>query len=261
MKSTALLVCALLGVAAAACGDETTGFPTGGRIDYQLGGAYEPAQPLALVTRDSTSTPLPGTYSICYVNGFQTQPGDDARWDRDLLLRDESGKPVIDPNWPDEFLLDPSTPDKRNRIGEVIGGVIDGCKKSGFDAVEIDNLDTYTRFPVIERQATIELARWYAERAHRAGLLIGQKNSAEDAADLKESVGFDFATSEECVYFDECSSYTEVYGERVVDVEYTDAMRGGVDDVCNSPDRIAMTVVRDRNLVSPGNPYYSYRAC
>ncbi|GGG05651.1 hypothetical protein GCM10007304_19740 [Rhodococcoides trifolii] len=258
-----LVACAVVCAASAGCGAaDPSAFPTSGRIDYQLGGSYDPADRVDLVTRDSTATPLSGAYSICYVNGFQTQPGDADRWSPDLFVRDAAGEPVTDPNWPDEFVLDPSTPEKRGQILDVIGGVIDGCRATGFDAVEIDNLDTYTRFPeMIDRQAALDLAGSYAERAHRAGLAIGQKNSADDAEYLQQTIGFDFATSEECVFFDECASYADVYGDQVIDVEYTDALRGSVDDVCASPNRITMTVVRDRNLEAAGDPDYFYRAC
>ena len=39
---------------------------------------------MTVVVRDSTDMPEPGLYSICYVNGFQTQPG--AEWTVELLV-------------------------------------------------------------------------------------------------------------------------------------------------------------------------------
>lgn len=39
---------------------------------------------MTVVVRDSTDMPEPGLYSICYVNGFQTQPG--AEWPVELLV-------------------------------------------------------------------------------------------------------------------------------------------------------------------------------
>lgn len=79
--------------------------PTGVGVDYQLGGAYDPPAGVGIVARDSTDEPAPGTWSICYVNGFQTQPGELDRWavgGDDLLLRDARGELVMDPGWPAE---------------------------------------------------------------------------------------------------------------------------------------------------------------
>ena len=83
--------------------------PDGVIVDYQLGGAYPPPQGVTGVVRDSTDDPAPGYFNICYVNGFQTQPG--ASWPADLLVQGPDGQPLKDPNWPDEFLLDLSTPE------------------------------------------------------------------------------------------------------------------------------------------------------
>ena len=43
------------------------------------------------------------------------------------------------------MLIDVSTPAKRAGVAAIVGGWIDGCKAAGFDAVEIDNLDSYAR--------------------------------------------------------------------------------------------------------------------
>jgi Glycoside-hydrolase family GH114 len=116
--------------------------PPAGRFDYQIGGAYPPARGTAIVTRDRHDPPAPGTYSICYVNAFQTQPEETAWWRSehpDLVL------PVEDPQWPGEYLLDLSTPATRTAAAAVVGGWIDGCAAAGYRAVEPDNLDSWTR--------------------------------------------------------------------------------------------------------------------
>ena len=82
--------------------------PAAGVADYQLGGTYPPASTVQIVTRDRTERPAPGRYNICYVNAFQTQPGELTFWKSkhpSLLLRD-GGAPLIDENWPDEVILD-----------------------------------------------------------------------------------------------------------------------------------------------------------
>ena len=67
--------------------------------------------------------------------------------------------------------------------------------------------------------------------------------------------------AEECHRWDECASYAEVYGPHVLDVEYTDDLRGTWADVCADPQTPASVVLRDRDLEAPGNPAYAYRHC
>ncbi len=115
-----------------------------GAFDYQLGGAYEPAPEVQLVARDRTDAPADGLYSICYINGFQTQPGEQELWPADTLLT-IGGELVFDSDWPDEVLLDTSTNAKREAVLGIVGPWIEGCARDGFDAVEFDNLDSFTR--------------------------------------------------------------------------------------------------------------------
>ena len=86
-------------------------------FDYQLGGAYPPPAGVELLVRDRKDRTAPGRYNVCYVNGFQTQPDERDFWTSehpDLVLRDEGGQPVVDPDW-GEWLLDVTTADKRRR--------------------------------------------------------------------------------------------------------------------------------------------------
>lgn len=242
--------------------------PASGRFDYQLGAAYELDGGLDVVVRDATAEPAAGAYGVCYVNGFQTQPGQADRWldgNEDLLLHDAAGELVVDPDWPDEYVLDPSTEAKRDRILGVLGPVVTGCAEAGFDAVEIDNLDTWTRFTdpgtgLIEQEEALALARSYVALAHESGLAIGQKNAAE-ATTAARAVGFDFAVTEECAAYDECAAYTEVYGEHVLQIEYTDNLPESFDVVCADADRAPLTILRDRGLVGPDDAAYVYDQC
>ena len=238
-----------------------TDFPAGVAVDYQLGGAYDPPAGVGIVARDSTEQPASGVWSICYVNGFQTQPGEGDRWDDDLLLRDASGEVVSDPEWPDENLLDTSTADKRQRIAAILGEDITRCASKGFEAVEIDNLDSFTRADGITLEDNLALALLYAQRAHSTGLWIGQKNSAEYASRLRDEVGFDFAVAEECVSYGECASYSDVYGHAVIDIEYADDPSVSLDSICSDPTRPASTVYRDRDLTTPASADYVYAHC
>ena len=238
--------------------------PTTGGLDYQLGGA-SPTD-AAVVVRDAGADPEPGAYSVCYVNGFQTQPGDADVWSEhpELLLDDADGDPVQDPDWPDELVLDPSTPVQREGILAIIGPVIRGCAEAGFDAVEIDNLDTFTRFPAIDEAGALDLATAYVGMAHGSGLAIGQKNAAELAARGRDEIGFDLAVAEECAAFDECAAYTDGYGDDVLQVEYPDALEeAGLTfaDACARADRAPLIVLRDRDLVPEGQDGHLRETC
>ncbi|CCQ15335.1 putative secreted protein [Rhodococcus sp. AW25M09] len=258
MRTAAVWACAL--AAAVALGGCSSDPASAERFDYQLGAAYETEGGVDTVVRDSTAKPLPGAYSICYVNGFQTQPG--SAWNPELLLTDSDGEAVIDPEWPDENILDPSTAQKRAEIDTVLGPVIDACAAQGFSAVEIDNLDTWTRFPdLIDEDSVMALARLYADRAHASGMEIAQKNTPDGAGRIREDVGFDFAVAEECLAYDECGSYIEAYGSRVYDIEYTDNLPESFEELCTRQDRPSVTILRDRDLVAPTDPEYVYRQC
>lgn len=238
--------------------------PSTGGFDYQLGGAYE--ADVAVVVRDASAQPQPGAYSICYVNGFQTQPDEAALWldHPELLLSDAAGDLVTDPDWPDEYVLDPSTAEQRAGILDLLEPVLTGCAESGFDAVEIDNLDTWTRFDAIDEDGARSLAARYVEIAHASGLAIAQKNAAETAGTAHTELGFDLAVTEECGRYDECSAYTDVYGEHVLQIEYPESLaEGGLSfaDICADPDRAPLTILRDMELVASGEPGYLYESC
>src|SRR4051812_40952822 len=122
--------------------------PANGQFDYQIGGAYTPSKTVTVLDRDRLATPVKGTYTICYVNAFQTQAAEAAGWESRhpaLLVKDSKGKFLRDPDWPDEDLFDTSTAANRSAIAAVENTWIDGCAKAGFKAVEPDNLDSYTR--------------------------------------------------------------------------------------------------------------------
>jgi hypothetical protein len=75
--------------------------PANAGLDYQLGGAYPPPAGVAIVARDRNAPPAAGLYNLCYVNGFQIQPDEEQLWlteHPDLILRDDAGAPVIDPD-------------------------------------------------------------------------------------------------------------------------------------------------------------------
>lgn len=246
--------------------------PTTGVFDYQLDGTDDTvsidgrAHPVTVVVRDAASAPLEGAYNVCYVNGFQSQPEDAAMW-RDhpeLLLEDAAGEPVTDPDWPGEYILDPSTSTQREKIVQILGPLIAGCAAAGFDAVEIDNLDTFTRFPQIEQDAALALASVYVALAHEEGLAIAQKNTAEITRIGHDEIGFDFAIAEECAAWDECGAYAQVYGPHVLQIEYPDTLEAAgitFENACTRPDRAPLIIRRDRYLAEAGAAERVYEIC
>jgi hypothetical protein len=221
--------------------------PTGTDVDYQLGGVRSAPAHVGIVVRDREARPLPGRYNVCYVNGFQTQPGERALWRRhpDLVLRDH-GKPVVDEAW-GEMLLDVRTKAKRQRLAAIVGRWSRGCARAGYDAVEYDNLDSFTRsHGLIKRGQAISYARLLVRAAHRAGLAAGQKNLAGFDG---TSVGYDFAVAEECGRYHECDSYTRFYGDHVLSIEYR--ARDFRWTCTHFGDRLAV-VLRDRDLSPTG---------
>lgn len=237
-----------VGLAAAPAHADVEPLPVGTDVDYQLGGpAYVPDN-VGIVVRDRTERPAPGAYNVCYVNGFQTQPDAKAYWleRRGLLLQDDRGRIVTDEAW-GEWLLDIRTPAKRQRLARIVGRWTSGCARDGFDAVEYDNLDSFSRSRglVTARHATA-FARLLTATAHGAGLAAGQKNRA--GWDGRKA-GFDFAVSEECGRYDECGRYVESYGDQVLLVEYRP--RDFARACREHGDRLAV-VLRDRELTPDG---------
>ncbi|WP_381558638.1 endo alpha-1,4 polygalactosaminidase [Streptomyces eurythermus] len=226
--------------------------PKGAGFDYQIGGAYPPAKGVRVVSRDRSDSPAPGLYNICYVNAFQAQPAERSSWPADLLLRDGRGRLVIDEDW-DEPLLDIRTPAKRERVAKRVNGWIDGCADKGFDAVEPDNYDSYTRSDglLTPSDATTFMAL-LSRHAHARHLAIAQKNTAELAA-RRERAGLDFAVAEECGQYDECGVYAKAFDDRVVDVEYTDH---GLDAARARWGGRLSIVRRDRDVSTPGSAAY-----
>ncbi|SFR79407.1 Glycoside-hydrolase family GH114 [Agromyces sp. CF514] len=240
---------------------EVTPPPAGAAPDYQLGGAYEPDPAVGIVARDRTSDPDPERYSICYVNGFQTQPGERGLWPDGVVLTSD-GTDVVDPDWPDEALLDTSTAARRATIATTVGPWIRGCADDGFDAVEFDNLDSYTRSGgALTLDDNLALATTLVGIAHAEGLAAGQKNAAEATERLHDEAGFDFAVVEECMAYDECDSYTEAYGDRVIAIEYPDELPRPFAEMCADPHAPASLVLRDRDLTVPGDPAHRFELC
>lgn len=234
--------------------------PANATFDYQIGGAYTPPAGVKVVSRDRKAAPAAGIYNICYVNAFQVQPDELDWWKAnhdDLLLKDANGNYVIDTGW-DENLIDLSTDAKRAAVAAIVNGWLDGCAASGFQAVEPDNIDSYDRSQGLLTQAmAVSYLTRLAQHAHTTGLAIAQKNTT-DLGTSGRDAGLDFAIAEECGHYQECGSYTSVYGNHVIDIEYA---RSYFNRACQSDGAAISIVLRDVDVTTPGSGTYVYAAC
>jgi hypothetical protein len=221
--------------------------PTGTDVDYQLGGAADVPGHVGIVVRDRTAPPLEGRYDVCYVNGFQTQPDERRFWRRHWrLVLKHDGRPVTDQAW-GEWLLDVRTPAKRRALSRIVGRWTRGCANDGYQAVEYDNLDSFTRsHHLVTRRQAVAYAALLVDRAHAAGLAAGQKNLAGFDG---TTIGYDFAVAEECGRYRECGAYTKVYGDQVLAIEYR---RRDFRWTCRHVGDELAVVLRDRELRPKG---------
>lgn len=252
LLAVALSSAGLAGAAPPALGSSWTPPPVGTHWDYQIGGVRTAPSSFGIIDRDRNAAPMAGRYNICYVNGFQTQADEKHFW-RDspgrwrLVLKD-NGHAVVDSVW-GEWVLDIRTPHKRARLSTIVGRWTDGCAAKGYDAVEFDNLDSFSRsHGLISRADARAYAALLTARAHDDGLAAAQKNWVE-LGDAGPKLGFDFAIAEECGRWHECAGYIATYGAEVLDVEYRDQ---DLDWVCSHFP--GLTVVRRDVDVSPSGP-------
>ncbi len=246
--------------------------PANAGFDYQIGGDYELPDGASVVSRDWFSGEPAGepVYSICYVNAFQTQgdepgvyrPDERSNWPKPLVLT----KLGDDPEWGGEYLVDISTAAKRRQAARWLEPMIDACAQKGYDAVEYDNLDSWTRFdgtplarrvPFAKKEA-LAFAGRLAKLADSRGLAVGQKNTADLSAKQSRKVGFAFAIAEECARYRECDRYRRIHGDRVIAIEYR---RSDFDAACRTVGDEISVVLRDRQVSTPGSPRYVYDAC
>jgi hypothetical protein len=246
--------------------------PPNAKFDYQIGGDYPLPAGVTVVSRDwfTGAAPAKG-YGICYVNAFQTQadeegidrPDEKSNWPAHLVLI-ELGD---DPNWGGEYLIDISTPENRAEAAAWVRPMIATCADKGFQAVELDNLDSWTRFDGTPLAGSVPFARADAvayaallvDIAHDEGLAAAQKNTVQlKRGEARATIGFDFAMAEECGRYRECQAYRDLYRNRVIVIEYR-----GKDfrAVCKHLRAKLSVVLRDRNVTQPGSGTYVYRAC
>ncbi len=263
-----LLACALPAPPAQAA----TPPPANAGFDYQIGGDYPLPAGVGVVSRDWFIGAAPkDAYAICYVNAFQTQddeagvarPDERSAWPRSLVLRQLGS----DPNWGGEYLIDLRSAATRRRAARWVAPMLERCAEQGFAAVELDNLDSWTRFdgtPAARRvpfgrRAAVDYAARLTRRAHALGLAVAQKNTVQlTRREARERIGFDFALAEECGRWDECQGYRDVFGDHVIVIEYR---RRDFIETCGQHGAAPSVVLRDRGVRTPVSRRYRFAAC
>jgi hypothetical protein len=101
------------------------------------------------------------------------------------------------------------------------------ARASRFDAIEFDNVESYTNKNGFNTTAAQQLAfnESIANLAHANGFTVGLKNDLGQAGDLQPY--FDFAMNEQCFQYSECGTpapglqaWPSTYGKAVFNVEY-----------------------------------------
>lgn len=187
-----------------------------GATVYDFDGNDHPASTVAALQATGAKT-------ICYVSAGSWE---DWRPDADQYPDEVKGR---NNGWPGEKYVD-------IRQWETLGPILDArtaeCADKGFDAMEYDNVDTYTAntgFPLTASDQ-ITFNRRLADMAHSRGLDVALKNNVDQLAELEPY--FDFAINEECLEWDECSEYSVFLDndKPVYHAEY----RGTIGDICDS---------------------------
>jgi len=226
-------------------------------FDYQIGGARTPASNVGIVSRDYTDNPAAGVYNICYVNAFQSQPGEESSWPAGSVT------PLLDENW-NEYLIDIRTASARQRAAAYVYKMIDHCANSGFDAVEFDNLDSYSRLGDsvdsakkytdywFDMSDAVAYARLLSNYTHSVGLASAQKNTAElFPSGAHRQIGFDFAIVESCLgaQWDECETFANHYSDQILAIQYE-----RFNTVCSTYGNRFPLVREDRDVVAKNPP-------
>ena len=123
--------------------------------------------------------------------------------------------------FPGEFWLDIR---QLSAIAPIMTARMQMCVSKGFDAIEPDNIDSYTNttgFP-LSAQDQLTYDMWIANTAHSLGLSVGLKNDFSQVYQLQPY--FDWALDEQCNQYATCGAlapFTQA-NKAVFDAEYMD---------------------------------------
>lgn len=189
----------------------------------QFTGALDTSVAAQLFEFDAFDTPAStvatvrakGAHAACYLNAgawedWRPDAGDFPSW----VL----GNGYDD--WPGERWIDIR---QLPTLAPIFHARMELCRTKGFEAVEFDNVDSYTHptgFPLTaEHQLIFNI--FLADLAHQHGLSAGLKNNLEQVPIL--SWFYDWALNEECFEYGECHLLTPFIqqGKAVFIIEYT----------------------------------------
>lgn len=157
-----------------------------------------------------------GKKIICYIS---VGSWEDWRPDKDQFPMEVLGNDYT--GWEGEKWLDIRRIDL---LAPLMLARLDLCRAKGFDAIEPDNMETYTNdtgFP-LTFDDQLKYALWLADEAHLRGLAIGQKNASDQVSRLVDV--YDFAITEDYFYYRDAGTMLPyVKAEKpVFAAEYTD---------------------------------------
>jgi hypothetical protein len=174
---------------------------------WDIDGFDTPASTIATIHAKSE-------HAICYIDvgGAENWRSDYSKFPPSVL-----GNTI--PGWPNERYVDIR---QLSVLSPIEGARFDTCKSKGFDAVDPDVLDAFTKpsgFPLTQ-QDQINFNNMIAGLAHARGLSIALKGDPELA--VQEVSTFDFSIDEECYQWSECNRLSPFItaGKAVFDVEY-----------------------------------------
>jgi hypothetical protein len=194
----------------------------------------------------------PDVKVICY---FDAGVYEDYRSDASTFPKSIIGNP--DQGWDGSYWLDIRQLDVLMPI--LRKRATEWCLNKGFDAVEPDETEVWSNdpgFPItLEQNNAFNTA--VADMVHSLGLSVGLKGNNSEAAVLEPA--FDWALTEQCWEFDECSNFRDSFvakNKMVLNVEYDAAPN------CMLANQWHInSSQRDLDLVGPTAASYLYQPC
>lgn len=132
------------------------------------------------------------------------------------------------------------------QLAPIMRGRLQLAVDKGCDAVEPDNVDSYSNASEVQRPISyadqLRYNRWLAAEAHKLGLSIGLKNDVGQLVDLVDH--FDWALNEQCFQYQECEEYAvfTAQGKAVFGVEY----QGAPEDFCPQANSLQLFWLKKR---------------
>jgi hypothetical protein len=214
---------------------------------WQLSGTLDTSLNVQMYDIDLVNTPAAtiaalraqGRAVICY---FSAGSYEDVRPDAGDFPEEVKGNDLE--GWNELWLDIRST-----AVRAIMQKRLDLAKSKGCTGVEPDNVDGYANDSGFPLTASDQIAynTFIAGEAHKRGLSVGLKNDTDQAAQLQPS--FDWALSEECLEYDECSKFSPFIaaGKAVFHVEY--APDASATSVCPQVKSLQFdTLIKNMNL-------------